>query len=288
MLLATGVLCVSWPFVSDARGLQTAKAQAPEGSFRSCHQTKKSAIQRQVPVRLFVEKGLSVEDAYTDMSRLRRYFAEYALTFRVESQITVEKGASIEVTQANLVAQQQKLAGEQRSKNPVQAKPQSDLLALDRSVFELAMKPFERFLHTHDQPNVPVLNIVFQRTIVSQNSVLHRYFRSMNGLTLSPWHQESESDAFPFGRLQTLVDHNPTVFIVHESQRSHRPGDFDALLAHEVGHAFGLSHVMDGKNLMSQSRKPRCVPVLTENQSRTLLRNMDKLSTVTLPLDQSH
>lgn len=103
--------------------------------------------------------------------------------------------------------------------------------------------------------------IVLLPRLIEPGSALTHWFTELRGLTVTA----AEPGGPLAGLLEDEAPFTATVLASWEDIAQERPGAFDSTLAHEIGHALGLSHVTTRGNLMNAT-PGRCAPVLDATQ----------------------
>jgi hypothetical protein len=133
--------------------------------------------------------------------------------------------------------------------------------------------PTKAFFSRHSLPAQPKVNVVIIDQIVAPESLSMMGLDAGSvivglGLSSSLINTLSATDPSA-GSLNTMLqvngDFTPTLFVGH-SDIARLTGNFDLVVAHEMGHALGLPHVTDEGNLMEQGGRLDCRHWLTQSQ----------------------
>jgi hypothetical protein len=157
-------------------------------------------------------------------------------------------------------------------------------------VGDVIFKPTREFLQRHAIPAEGKVNVVAIDQIVSPEMVKALEIEQgtvIVGLGLSAsliarLAAEDSAGESLNTMLNIGVAFTPTLFVGH-TDIARLTGNFDLVVAHEMGHALGLPHVTDSGNLMEQGGSLKCRPWLSQSQ----IDIMGPLSDVVLTPDDA-
>jgi hypothetical protein len=217
---------------------KTVHPAVPPNDLSLCGKQAEAKLSAQIAIHLFVAKSMDENGVQADLQRATQYFSDYGIRIKVASQTEIPRRPMLTVQRDEI-----------------------DTENIKTSVKEKALERIRQFLLDHRSTQANDVHLVILPEILSSQSALAPYFSSLDGVTLSPFLSEGWMH-----EALGLKEYTPTVFLVHADQRKARKADADTLLAHEIGHAFGLAHHGEPSNLMSQTRRPDCNPVLNDEQ----------------------
>lgn len=244
------------------------RSYAPE-NLPDCDSSKPVIpIDAELMLSLYRYSNISDGNTVRHTQGLQRYYAPFDLMMTTDAIVAPERiryalgGTEAELTQALIDA----------GLNPsaTSLTPEEEALAT-RVVGDVIFAPTKAFFQRHSIPVQAKVNIVVIDQIVSPGvTELMGLEGTIVGLGLSPALianlGETDADAASLNTmLQTDGDFTPTLFVGH-SDIARLSGNFDVVVAHEMGHALGLPHVEDEGNLMQQGGSHRCRRWLDQEQ----------------------
>lgn len=197
------------------------------------------ALHERRELRLFVGPGVDIAEATAHVEAAQAYWAKHGVFLQLDQTVR-----ALEV--------------ETFFPSDVEAKHQNGGARLRR-----ALAPLRNLLHRLYLPAAPLtFNILVATEIAARGSPLGDLFDSFEGLAIPAPSRASSSS--PLLDALGSEARTPTVLV---SWRSTRPrGPAGLVVAHELGHLFGLGHNRGVTNLMSPSRRTDCLPVLDDAQ----------------------
>jgi hypothetical protein len=196
-------------------------------------------VEAVVPVRLLVGDGVSSDDARAVVADAQAFFAPFGLGFELEGIAEVAErsviGGSAVVVSSRLEA----------------AGVAADSPAGRELAMRTALEPMRSFLLRHAVPAKPRVDVVVLVGVQAVDSIGRGLIGEIAGIGLHPGAvPEPLRDSLP-------ATFTPTVFVA--------TGRSAALVAHELGHALGLTHGGVAGNLMHPG-SVECLPSLDEAQ----------------------
>lgn len=207
-------------------------------------------------------------EAQTAGRRLQRYYEAYALSFFVRQNAgSVSYRYLLSGTEEAVRARAKELGV-----NPDKQTTQEEADKFERVVGEVLAKNLRdtilaRGPKVDDRIDVVVVDGIVdpavQKIVAGEGVIL--------GMGLSPklfrdvLAQDPTADYFAFYGIPR--DFTPVFFVGQDDVRRLTPDQGDAIMAHEMGHALGLSHVTDEENLMYPiAGSVPCTPGLSDSQ----------------------
>ena len=208
------------PFVEDPAATETWLASG--------------AVAAETTVGLTLFRGPQVSDALieSELHALTRVYAPYRVRF-----VTDGAPRSIGMEEATAAMVETTGAASASPGSPERDASWRELLA-----------PALGFIADYGAPPRHAIHVVFLKRIAPTLSLVRRLLPHLTGLTFSPT-DDSEPDV---GALLELEHFTPTVFLSAEDIGRLPADRTPTTLAHEVGHALGLSHADAPDNLMAE------------------------------------
>jgi hypothetical protein len=141
-----------------------------------------------------------------------------------------------------------------------------------RAVADVIFAELRAFVAEHAQGKQPAVNLLLVEHIVEPGLSKYLFGSSDSGILgfgLSPTmlaRLEPNDPAFELQTLTGLPDGFTPVALIGQDDVAALDIDGDNIVAHELGHALGLTHSMDPDNLMYIAPKVGCRPFLTSEQ----------------------
>lgn len=217
--------------------------------------------------------GLTDEDVAWHTRGLQRFYAPYELRFEAAGPLRSIDDSAIIVATDQDVEQALLAAGIPLDRDLTDEETER---AID-AVLEVLFRPLRRFMNAESIPAAERVDVVVLPQVVGPGFAQQLLSGGVAGLGLSPAVLErlAESDAGDADLFYAEVlgldePFTPVVFLAHELIVAAIPTP-DPIVAHEVGHALGLLHEPDRANLMYAAVGDDCVPVLTSDQTGSLV-----------------
>ena len=238
---------------------------APSAAGPSCPDQPESARRLGRELRFITWRGRGVTDAQVrdQLARAAAYYAPYGLELLTPTRARVLDADVLLEGSREIFEEGLRAAG---------IDPQRTVADADRErsrqvICEIALRPLRRFLA--EDASRDYLNVVILARIAEPEAAIAALLPDLRGLTLHP---ATMSEAMK--RCLAETDAPSAVVIGLEGIAARRPSTVDVTLAHELGHALGLSHPSGATprpDLMAPE-PPSCVPVLTDAQLELLFR----------------
>ncbi len=219
-------------------------------------------ISADLRLALFRGVGIRDNDVVPHAQGLQRYYEPHDLWMT-----TADVAEVVELEYA-LSGSEAKF---QRALSQAGIDPEQDEDAAIELIGRLMFEPTREFLTAHAMPAWAGVNIVVIGKILSPELAEDMQLDgTVVGLGLSAaLLQKTEAERDTTGSLNTMLDisgdFTPSLFVGHADIEA-LGGSFDLVVAHELGHALGLTHVDDLDNLMEQGGSQSCRRWLSESQ----------------------
>ncbi len=238
-----------------------------------CEGSVPAQLGARIEVQIWAPESLARERLLSHTQALARSMRDLGITFESVGKVRAFDESALFINAGSDGARA--LAEAERGNTPL---PQKDKRAL---MATLISAPLRRLLHAMSPATKREVQLVFVDRIASIDSPIAAGLRHPAGLTLSPWLPPSEDDESltEFIGVQRAELAAPVILLsMHELSRLD-PDLRASTPAHEMGHAFGLSHGGGRANLMSPQRRARCRPGLQEAQIAILRANLSPPAT---------
>jgi hypothetical protein len=214
-------------------------------------------------VTVFRGPGVSDEELDAQLAQLAAYYQPYGVRFFQRGPVTpLDIKWLLGGTRAEIDA-----ALRSAGIDP-DTPPRPELARRARRITcRTALAPLIAFLARHgDDEHDSALRLVVTRRLDAPGSTAAGMLPHLRGLTVGRGANASPE----VERCLGVTDQTPpTILIALDEIAGRRPGTVDVTLAHEVGHALGLTHA-DRRNDLMAVEPPTCVPALSAEQWATL------------------
>jgi len=238
-------------------------------SLPPCDPSKPNVVIGQtLELSLFRGFGISDEAVVEHSQGLQRYYELYQLTMEtrdVAAPDPIENALSGTLAEFN-----QALSDAGIPPTATSLTPEQEALA-ESVIGKVMFAPTREFLQRHAVPAEAKVNVAAIDQILSPDVVdLMELDGTVVGLGLSPaviarTSEQDDSTQSLNTMLELDEDFTPTLFVGH-NDIARLTGNFDVVVAHEMGHALGLVHVDDPGNLMEPYVTDNCRTWLSQEQ----------------------
>ncbi len=225
-------------------------------------------IDKDLELSLFRGEGMTDQDTVGEVQGLQRYYEPHQL--RMFTRDVAKSDPIRYAMQATMAELNQALIDAGISPSAPSLTEEEEALAV-QAIGRALFAPTREFLSRYAEPAEPKVNVAVIHQILSPDVVeLMEMEGTVVGLGLSPTVIERASLEDPDAQslytfLEVDQEFTPTLFVGHtDIQRL--AGDFDVIIAHEMGHCLGLVHVELDGNLMEPTTDEICRPWLSQEQ----------------------
>jgi hypothetical protein len=234
-------------------------------TLRPCANSATGNLETTIRVRVHAPKSIDVKRIQRHTLALERHWSQWGVTFELAGPLEVIDEKVLFVAAGPDASSA--LASAQNAKQGTLSQEERDgVLA------PYVTAPLRRLLANLSPASTHEVQLLFVDRIADPKSPISAGLQYAAGLTLSPFAPASKQAQ----ALETLIGINPrqlaapvVALSMYELARL-APQIRITVLAHELGHAFGLSHGGSRENLMEPTRHARCVPGLNLEQLRVL------------------
>ena len=217
----------------------------------NCAPTVPRELDRRTELRIFRGNGITMDDVVRFVGGLKRYYDYYGVTMFTRHDVI-----SVPIDHA-MVLNEQAIMDRMRENNvdPSCASSAHPTTACNQAMGAAMFYSVKEFFHAYSEPEQNLINVVLLKRVVSLDASpdFGDLVWGVAGLGLSQSLVNSD-----VGQLAEFLDesnYSPTVFIGVNLTDFVLP-EPDMVIAHEVGHAYGLEHLElanYGANLMNRS-----------------------------------
>jgi hypothetical protein len=239
-----------------------------------CEGALSSELRVSVDVEVLYSSSLAVDDVARLTRSAASYYADYQLSFQLlEAPQALELGPLIAGTRSEI---EQALVG---AGLPLEGELDAEQAALaDAIAAEILLAPLREFVHERAIPSRPLVSLVVLERLAAP-SIYEEGLLSVaiDGLGFSPEFlsrlRASDGATDSFEALDLPAEFTPTLFLDVESlARFEHP---ENVVAHELGHAFGLLHADEPGNLMNPEVAESCRAWLSQEQVASIAETIE-------------
>ena len=208
---------------------------------------------RVLPVSVFLGQGVQLDQVKRTLDAASDALATYGIALEVDSDTQwLPKENLITIDPSKLRRLVKKGVG--------QAKLEAKLLG-----------GIKVLIQTHSRPRIERTHWIFLKEIVPETGLAFRILGDVAGVGLSPElvakakKEEVGSSWVQAAGLEG--DFTPTLVVGTRSLRKKSEKEVGLILAHELGHAFGLPHTTGETGDLMGLDLPACIPALTDEQA---------------------
>jgi hypothetical protein len=250
---------------SDPSAYQNLLAYTPNPA---CAPKVLRVLDRRTEVRIFRGNGITMDDVVRFVGGLKRYYDYYGVTMFTRHDVI-----QVPINHA-IVLNEQAILDHMRENNvdPSCASSAYTTTACNQAIGAAMFYNVKEFLHAYAEPEQDVINVVLLKRVAaldpSRDNAETTWGIAGLGLSQSLLNSTSGSDlGTSLADILNESGFSPTVFIAVNLTDFVLP-EPDIVIAHEVGHAYGLEHLEPesyGANLMNPSATVCDLPL---NQSQ--------------------